>query len=274
MPHASHIAVFAKRMGADAMTGTARSRDLSWRIEETCFNAFPSLRQVLLGDFLLRFARGISRRSNSANPLRAEPRGIAAAIETSERLYRAQGSPAIFRVPSIVDPELDRELAGRGYTSEGETCVLHGPIARLAAAADGEVRLLQGPVAEWLAAMAALQGHGAEQAAIYTRIVGAIAVPVRFALLPIDGDPAALAYGAIHDGLLCYESVITDPARRRQGLARRVVAALAGWAREAGAEGACLQVEAGNAPARALYRGLGMTNELYRYHYRREPAAR
>jgi ribosomal protein S18 acetylase RimI-like enzyme len=244
--------------------------DLAWRVEETCWNAFPSLKQVLAGDFLLRFAGGVSRRANSANPLCAEPRDIPAAIAAAEQLYRAQKQATIFRVPTIVDPALDGELAARGYTSEGETCVLHGPIGRIAAAADPEVQLLAAPDPEWLAAMSFLQGHAAEQSATYSRIVGAIAIPARFALLRVGGQPTALAYGAMHDRLLCYESVITDPARRRQGLARRVVGALALWARDAGAERACLQVEASNAPARALYRGFGLATELYRYHYRRE----
>jgi ribosomal protein S18 acetylase RimI-like enzyme len=31
-------------------------------------------------------------------------------------------------------------------------------------------------------------------------------------------------------------------------------------------------VEAGNASARALYDAIGLKKELYRYHYRREPA--
>ncbi len=248
-------------------------RSLSWRIEETCFNAFPSLKQVLLQNWLLRFSAGLSRRANSVNPLGPECAGIAAAIAAAEALYRAQGLPTIFRVPSVVDAALDRELAARSYTSEGESCVLYGAIDALelgAAGADPAVRLLPSPEAEWLRAMARLQGHTAAQRAIYRRIVGAIAIPARFALLMVDGAPAALAYGAIHDGLLCYESVITDPGQRRQGLARRVIAGLAHWARDSGAGGACLQVEARNAPARSLYAGFGLS-EAYRYHYRREP---
>ena len=250
------------------------ARDLPWRVEETCWDAFPSLKQVLAGDFLLRFAGGVSRRANSVNPLRAEPGDIPAAIGAAEQLYRVQKQATIFRVPTMVDPALDSELASRGYTSEGETCVLHGPIGQLGAAADPEVQLLAAPEPDWLAAMSFLQGHTAEQSATYSRIVSAIAVPARFALLRVGGEPAALAYGAMHGGLLCYESVITDPARRRQGLARRVVGALALWARDAGAKGACLQVEASNAPARALYDRFGLATELYQYHYRREPAAR
>jgi N-acetylglutamate synthase len=247
--------------------------ELSWQIEETCFNAFPSLKQVLLGQWLLRFSAGLSRRTNSVNPLRPGCALRAAAITAAEALYRTHGLPTIFRVPSIVDPALDRDLAARGYAKEGESCVLYGAIDALrlgAGAADPAVRLLRLPEAEWLRAMAGLQGHTPAQRAIYRRIVGAIAIPVRFALLAVDGTPAALAYGAIHDGLLCYVSVITDPARRRQGCARRVIASLAAWARDSGATGACLQVEARNAPARALYLSSGLAG-LYRYHYRREP---
>lgn len=250
------------------------TRTLAWRVEETCCNAFPSLKHAFLGDFLLRFGDGLSRRANSANPLRADCAGIEAAIEAAERLYPGQGLPAIFRVPSIAAAELDRRLADRGYTSEGESCVLHAPIGQVAAAADPEVQLLPTPSPEWFGAMAALQGHTAEQSAIYRRIVGAIAIPARFALLEVAGEPAALAYGAVHDGLLCYESVIVDPRRRRQGFGRRVIAALAAWGCEAGAEGACLQVEAANAPGRALYHGFGLTGELYRYQYRRAPPRR
>lgn len=250
--------------------------ELSWRIEETCFNAFPSSRQVLLGDWLMRFSPagrkgGVSRRANSVNPLRPDCPDVADALAAAEPLYRAHGLPTIVRVPSIVDPALDRALAARGYASEGETCVLHGAIAGLAAAADPEVRLLAAPEREWLGVMAALQGFSAAQRDTYRRIVGAIAIPVRFALLTVDGAPAALAYGALHDGLLCYESVVTAVGRRRQGLARRVVGALAAWAGDAGAEAACLQVQADNAPALALYAGFGLTTELYRYHYRRAP---
>lgn len=244
----------------------------AWKIEEVCFNAFPSLQQVLYGNWLMRFADGLTRRANSVNALRPEGEGThpAALIATAEQLYRAQRLPTIFRTLSILDPAFDAVLTGRGYDSEGESCVLHGAIGGLAAAADPAVRLSLQPEPDWLAAMAVLQGYSPAQAATYRRIVAAIAVPARFALLAVDGMPAALAYGALHDGLLCYESVVTDPDRRRQGLGRRVIASLAHWARDHGAAGACLEVEAGNAPALALYAQFGLT-ELYRYHYRREP---
>ena len=245
---------------------------LAWRVETVCLNAFPSLQQVILDGWLLRFSKGVSRRANSANPLCADRAPVESVIDPIEQLYRRQGRPTIFRVPSFLGV-IDQPLVVRGYRSEGETCVLYGAIDAVAAAADPNVELSPEPGAEWLAAMAALQQHGDAHRDIYRRIVQAIAVPAAFAGLRIDGRLVALAYGAVSGGLLCYESVITDPARRRQGLAWRVVAGLAAWGRDEGAGGVCLQVEAGNAPARTLYDRFGLTTELYHYHYWRQPAA-
>jgi GNAT superfamily N-acetyltransferase len=245
---------------------------LAWRIEATCFNAFPSLKQAILDGWLLRFSKGVSRRANSANPLHPDCAAPDAVVEPVERLYRGQKQPVIFRVPSFL-AGIDEPLAARGYRSEGETCVIYGAMDAVAAAADPGVELSANPRAEWLAAMAALQRHTETHRRVYRRIVGAVAVPAAFAGLRIDGDLAALAYGTVGDGLLCYESVITDPGRRRQGLAWRVIASLAAWGRDQGARGACLQVEEGNAPGRALYDRFGLKTELYRYHYMRQPTA-
>jgi ribosomal protein S18 acetylase RimI-like enzyme len=244
--------------------------DLAWRIEEVCFNAFPSLKQVILDGWLLRFSTGVSRRGNSANPMRADCEPIDRIIETIERIYERQQQQAIVRVPSFMAATLDAPLSARGYTTEGDTCVLYGAMDGLATT-DSEVTLLSRSTSDWLAAMGAFQQQTADQRSTYRRIVRAIAIPVAFAELRIDGRIAALAYGAVHRGLLVYESVITDPRRRRQGLSRRVIGGLAAWGRNQGATAACLQVEASNAPAHALYDGFGLKTELYRYHYRRAP---
>ena len=244
---------------------------LAWRVEETCLNAWPALRQALLDGWVLRFSGGVTRRANSANPLPADYNRTDALIPACEALYRRQLLPTIFRVPSIIDPDLDERLDALGYGSEGESWVLYGDIDVAAAAKEPDVQLSAHPTPEWFRAMAALQNHTIEQSGIYRRIVGAIVIPAAFAALAIDGEFVALAYGAIHNGLLCYESVITDSRRQRHGYARRVIATLAAWAKDEGARGACLQVEAGNAPALALYDAIGLKTRLYRYHYSREP---
>ncbi len=244
---------------------------LAWRVERACRNSWPALRLMWLDDWQLRLGEGLTRRANSANPLRPDYRDSAALVVACEALYQSHDQPAIFRLPTIIDRALDRRLAARGYTGEGESLVLYGDIAGVAAAADPAVRLPAQPGAEWFAAMTLLQGHSERQSRSYRRIVEALAVPAVFALLTVDGEPAALAYGAVSEGLLCYQSVVADRRRRRQGFARRIVASLAAWGRERGVEGVCLEVEAANLAARALYDGIGLKTELYRYHYRRQP---
>ena len=248
----------------------------TWPAEEAAINGFPPLRQVILGEWLLRFSNGVRRTANSVTPLR-EPQGdMGAVITTAETLYRAQGQPTIFRIPSFLAPAVDGQLAAHGYTAEGESCIIEGPLDPIVAAATpfggtSDVLLSPRPTPEWFAAMARLQGQRPEFSGTYREIVESVVLPAAFAELAIDGTAVALAYGIIHRGMLCFESVVTDAEHRRKGYSRRVLAALAAWAKANGATIATLQVEASNTPGRTLYHAIGMTTELHRYHYRREP---
>jgi GNAT superfamily N-acetyltransferase len=72
---------------------------------------------------------------------------------------------------------------------------------------------------------------------------------------------------ALDGSWLGVHSMVTDPPYRRQGLARRVLAALAEWGAEQGATTLWLHVETDNAPAVAFYEGLGLrTHHVCRYY--------
>ena len=243
---------------------------LSRRVEEAGLNAWPAPRQILLDGWLLRCVGGPSRRVNAVTPLRSSEQPLGDKIAACEALYAAQGQPAIFRLPGIVEPALDAELARRGYRAEGETCVLYRSLDGAAGAADPQVILQPAPDDIWLAALAALQGQDERHRQASRQVLESLMLPARFAALAVDGAIAALAMVAIHDGMASLNLVATSREHRRSGLARRVLNTALSWARTAGATGACLQVEAGNAPARALYADIGFTRELYRYHYRRQ----
>jgi GNAT superfamily N-acetyltransferase len=254
------------------MVKTNTAVSLAWRVEETCLNAWPALREIVLEGWLVRFAEGISRRLNSANPLSAQAAITDAVISETEAFYRRHGLPAIFRVPTLCPPAVEQALDSRGYTVEGETCVLHGALDDMDTSIDGDVVLRPRADRIWFAAMAGLQGHGGEAAHVYRRIVGALSIPGRFASLTgKDGRIVSMAYGTIHNRMLCYDMVVTDARERRRGHSRKIVTALAGWAKAEGATDACLQVVADNIPARTLYDQIGLTSEVYRYHYRRAP---
>jgi N-acetylglutamate synthase len=248
----------------------ARDDDLCWRVERALQLAWPALEEQACGDWLARFAPSVSRRSNSANPVRAEFGDLAADIATCEALYRTRKAPALFRVPTIVSPGVDERLDRLNYRVEGETVTLFADIAAAAARSPG-VTIVRRPESDWLAAMAALQAQTPDQATIYRRIIESVTIPAGFAGLRVEGEWAALAFGAIHDGLLCCESVVVDTRRRGRGHARAMMTTLIAWGAEQGARAICLQVAADNAAGRALYRALGLSRELYGYHYRRQP---
>ena len=98
-------------------------------------------------------------------------------------------------------------------------------------------------------------------------IVAAIEPEVGLFAVEREGETLSTAI-CVQDGELAgLFEVATAAAVRGQGFGRRVVSSALKWARMRGARTAWLQVEADNAPARALYDSLGY-RELYRYHYR------
>jgi tRNA threonylcarbamoyl adenosine modification protein YeaZ/ribosomal-protein-alanine acetyltransferase len=66
-------------------------------------------------------------------------------------------------------------------------------------------------------------------------------------------------------------SLAVDVARRRQGLARRLLLAVLAEAVDAGAKAATLEVRRSNTAARALYEGLGFSIEGVRRDYYQDP---
>jgi ribosomal protein S18 acetylase RimI-like enzyme len=248
------------------------SLGLAWRVEQACFNAWPAVAEVVIGDWICRSAPGVSRRSNSANPLRLDPDTSGQLIDDCEDVYRDWQAQTYFRVPSLIGPQLDSELDRRGYGVEGDTQTLYGRLDELASIPDQQVEIEVRASDEWLRAKSAMMAFTARQETTYRSAIARLSRPSGFAALRQDGRLAAVAYGAMDRGILCLEGVVTYGAFRGRGLARRMVGALLDWAKSNGASAVCLQVEGDNAPALALYRSLGITTELYRYHYRRGPA--
>lgn len=247
------------------------SGDPAWPIDEICSNAWPPLRQVLSGDWMIRLSGGFTRRANSVNPLGPGAGPLAPVLDLAAQLYAAAGQPLFVRLPDFLAPEQERLLEERGFTAEGHTLSLYRVLEGAAFATDAAITLEAAPSWTWLAARAALGSLSAEQAELYRRIVGRIALPAAFATCREEGRAVAMAYGVRQGPLMTIDSVFTDERARQRGHSRRTLEALLAWAQAGGATAACLQVEAENAPAIALYRKLGFTREVYRYHYRRAP---
>ena len=236
-------------------------------------NAWPALKEVFYDGWLIRLANGATRRTNSVNVIGPGRRPLPEKIAYCEAIYRAHDQPSYFRILTHADPELDRALDARGYRAEDETLTLYmnfrknrPPKADRSVATDvHEGR----PPKAWLDAHRLHTRRTPEEAGALHAVLEVLAVPAFFAeARDADGEIASVAFCGIHERMACVQWVVTDPAQRRAGLSRATLSALLTRAQAAGAQGACLQVLASNAPAIRLYERLGFHCELYRYHYR------
>lgn len=234
-------------------------------LEELAFNAWPALQTLVVDGWLLRFADGYTKRANSANAWRPGATPVAEIVSTAENLYRARGLRPVFRLSPLAPAETDALLARRGYQRFDETRVQHAAIGEVEA--EPEVAIGQAPASAWLTGYAAATGLAAAETETLGRMLRLCHLPCAFASIEVEGTAVAFGYAVRERGHVGLFDIVTSPAWRRRGLARRIVRALMRWGAAHGAGRAYLQVVDANAPALALYRRLGFS-DAYRYHYR------
>ena len=76
--------------------------------------AWPSLEQASCGGWVLRYAKGFTRRANSANAIapNAPFRCVRPMVEI---FYRSHRIPVTFRLSPLAGEEVDGQLAAAGY---------------------------------------------------------------------------------------------------------------------------------------------------------------
>ena len=158
-----------------------------------------------------------------------------ATVTEVEASYRAIGKPAVAAV--LAESEERTFLAGLGWVPESSDADTQFQLASVATA------------------RRALRGGDTD------RVVVTVEDGVASASVP-----GAQGFAAYADDWVGFRGIEVAPEHRRQGLARTVMAALLQWGAERGATTAYLQVLGHNAPALALYDGMGFTtHHTYAY---------
>jgi GNAT superfamily N-acetyltransferase len=232
-------------------------------LEAVAARGWPAPETAQLGGWLLRAGGGWTRRANSALLLGDPGMPVPAALDRVRDWYAARGQPAVLAVPLPAQSPADQVAARLGWTAGVETHVLTRPLPP-PPPADPGVTLATTLTPEWEAVYRARTVPP-----IGRRILTAPAL-VAFAELRLDGAVTAIGRGVVIDQWLGVAAVEVLDAYRRRGLAGRIMAALYRWGADHGARRCYLQVEAGNAPARALYDRLGFTPH-HRYRHRAAP---
>ena len=223
---------------------------------------------MALNGWELRFSGGFSHRTNSVAAYAFSGGDVEAAIVQVEAAYRGQDLKPMFQVTAAVAlPNLAELLTRRGYraTTPSLVCVAEARTVRerCASAIAGEIMLAPNPDFDALVVAGShSEADGRERLEVLTRI----AVPLVRVTVMIEGRGVACGMAAAADGIAGINLMRTHEGFRRRGLGRRVLGAIAGWSLGEGVETLSLTVERDNAPARALYQGVGF-EVAYDYLY-------
>ncbi len=245
-------------------------------IEELAANAWPAAVALAVDGWRLRFNWGVTRRANSVWPNAAEGRhSREEKISLAEDFYRRRETRPRFQMtPAAQPPDLDEILAQRGYATDARTAVQTADLANVLAQApphpEMTVSISEQFDEAWFTAYCESEGFDGHVADMRRGILKRIAPRIGYAHLEIESSSAAVGVGVVERGWLGVFGMTTRPAYRRRGAASAVLRALAEWGKGLGAAEMYLQVMENNAPARALYAGVGFET-LYHYHYRESP---
>lgn len=225
-----------------------------------------------LGDWLLRAAGGFTNRGNSALVIGSPGMAPRDAVDRVTAWYTARGLPPRAAVVREDDDGRAAPFAAAGWlpVPAASAVVLTAPTSGLTA-----------PPALPLGVTLDLAGHPDAAWQRLYRYRGQELPPggvellmsapeQAFASVRRDGRTVAVGRGSLAHAWLGVTAVEVAPEHRRRGLARAVLAALAGWGAARGARSTYLQVAEGNEAALALYLAAGFT-EHHRYDYLSRP---
>jgi ribosomal protein S18 acetylase RimI-like enzyme len=241
---------------------------LSKRIEEVSLNAWPALQHVFFDGWILRFAKGYTKRANSINPLFDSRLDIAEKVVRCERLYAERGLPPVFRLtPFVLPPDLDQFLDRRHYKRIDQTHVQHFELKGQGIAVDSSVKLHDETLDDWLEIFCRLSGVPVARHQAHKEILQAIPSGRLLAVLTDSSQIVACGLGVLEHDYFGLFDLVTDSQERNKGYGAKLVFCMLRWAQEHGATHVYLQVMSSNTPARHLYAKLGF-QDVYQYWYR------
>lgn len=234
--------------------------------ERAGLEAWPGIEVHWDGGWVRRAAGGYTKRANSTQCF--DPDDFEDAdtrvISASSWMVIRKIKP-VFRITPLSSPELNATLDEAGWAEIDASHLLAMELGEYEPDPHAEFLPVLDP--KFLAVAQRLQGYDAVAMTGMTNLLAVLKVPAVGVVLTRDGQAVASSIMAVADGIVITGNVVTDPDRRRQGLAGAMMRSGLAWARREGAKVAALNVQADNAAAKALYAGLGYTHQ-YDYAYR------
>lgn len=233
-------------------------------VEEIGFRTWPALERLRYDGWELRAAGGVTRRSNSVNPVVRSSLALEEKIDFCEQWFAERGQSPVFRLTDLAEPELQPTLEHRGYVSRSPTEVMIGPVAHRPQTP--VVRVDPHVTDTWFAAFCKWNGRDPAAAPTMRALLESIPGTCGFASLRPQETIVSVGLAVVHGGLVGIYNMNTDPALRRRGFGATILDSLLAFGAARGATASFLQVLAGNEAAQRLYTQAGFRC-LYDYWY-------
>ncbi len=236
-------------------------------VEDLSLNAWPSHQMQVYDGWILRFSYFYTHRTNCVEIIGQSHLPLTEKVAYCEEVYQKWGTPSIFKVSPLSDPELEPFLVKRGYVEEHrvDNMVLDLTTFDKTLCSEPSLPLAVGSRVdeEWIDGLFSLKDVKNED---HRRVV-----PSMYAAIPKDeitvkvfdreGNIAGTGLGILDRGYVGLYAIHVREDCRRQGLARAIVSTILSEGAKQGAGKAYLQVLSDNEPARRLYESLGFTSE-------------
>ncbi len=207
-----------------------------------------------------------SGRVNSVNAIAPQSGKFDLVLLKARELFDEQEEWPLIRIHPLAGEEPVRRLKEFGLHGQGETVVKTLSFSEVNAPPPLSCVVTDKMTADWLTVFGDAHESNDDERQAIARALSRVTVRQGFAVIYQDGRPVASGRGAMADGWLGLFQISTLPEMRRRGFGAAIVGSLLAWGREAGANGAYLQVEVKNDTARRLYRSFGFA-AAYKYSY-------
>lgn len=241
-------------------------------IEAGFVAAWPALRTIRDGSWLWRFAKGHTKRANAIQSHDfGDDQDADARIARLADLSREAGIRPTFRVTPLAGPNIGKALDRLGWDHFEPSHIMAMQMIGESHKVEHRAQITAAGAPEWLDGQCALQDYDLTTRAVLSEIIAAMPQSARgISIVSVDGSVVGSVLCVVVDELAMFTNVVTHQHYRRQGVAMAAMGAALNCAASLGAQHAAIHVLQENAPAQALYRGLGFIHRGS-YEYRREP---
>jgi len=237
-------------------------------IEELSLNNWQPLSTLLYDGWILRFAKGYTKRANSINPIYSSSINLDQKIEECENIYTKNNLRPNFKITPFVNPaNLDDILQVKGYSLIDRTCVQTLDLNGVKEPTLHSVLLDENINFEWMDNFYRMNRIEEKNKDSMIRMLSNIATKKCFISLYHKDYVVACGLGVIERNYIGLYDIVTDINYRNQGFGEQLILNLLKWGKENGAKSSFLAVLLNNRSALKLYSKIGYS-EIYQYWYR------